>query len=209
MSAPSKNPTFKLYYFNIRALAEPIRYLFAYGGVAYEDVRVEKADWPTLKSTMPMGQMPVLEVDGQRVHQSIAIERYLAKRVGLAGANDWENLQIDSAVDTVNDLRQKIAAVHFEADEAIKLKKKETLITETVPFYLSKLEELAVKNNGHLAVSKLTWADLFFASMLELFKIWTGAEVLSKYPNLSKVADNVYNLSAIKEWLKKRPVTDM
>lgn len=53
-----------------------------------------------------MGQMPVLEVDGQRVHQSIAIERYLGKRFGLAGANDWESLQIDSAVDTVNDLRQ-------------------------------------------------------------------------------------------------------
>lgn len=53
-----------------------------------------------------MGQMPVLEVDGQRVHQSIAIERYLAKRFGLAGANDWENLQIDSVVDTINDLRQ-------------------------------------------------------------------------------------------------------
>lgn len=53
-----------------------------------------------------MGQMPVLEVDGLRVHQSISIARYLAKRVGLAGANDWESLQIDSAVDTVNDLRQ-------------------------------------------------------------------------------------------------------
>lgn len=55
-----------------------------------------------------MGQMPVLEVDGQRVHQSIAIERYVAKLVGLAGATDWENLQIDSAVDTVNDLRQSM-----------------------------------------------------------------------------------------------------
>lgn len=55
---------------------------------------------------MPMGQMPVLEVDGKRVHQSIAILRYVAKQVGLSGANDWENVQIDSAVDTVNDLRQ-------------------------------------------------------------------------------------------------------
>lgn len=55
---------------------------------------------------MPMGQMPVLEVDGKRVHQSIAILRYVAKIVGLSGANDWENLQIDGAVDTVNDLRQ-------------------------------------------------------------------------------------------------------
>lgn len=49
--------------------------------------------------------MPVLEVDGQRVYQSMSIARYLAKRVGLAGSNDWENLQIDSVVDTLNDLR--------------------------------------------------------------------------------------------------------
>lgn len=126
MFSPSKNPTFKLYYFNIRALAEPIRFLLAYGGLAYEDVRIEKEDWPKLKPSklefdqlfevtilndilvlaMPMEQMPVLEVDGQRVHQSVAIGRYLAKRVGLAGSNDWESLQIDSAVDTVNELRQ-------------------------------------------------------------------------------------------------------
>ncbi len=71
------------------------------------------------------------------------------------------------------------------------------------------MEELAKANNGHLAASKLTWADVFFASMLELFKIWTGAEVLSKYPNLSKTAENVYNLDAIKAWIKRRPVTDM
>jgi len=209
MSVPSNNPTFKLYYFNIKALAEPIRYLFAYGGQAYEDVRVERADWPKLKPTMPMGQMPVLEVDGIRVHQSVAIERYIAKRVGLAGANDWENLQIDSVVDTVNDLRQKIGTVHFESDEAIKQKKKETLIAETIPFYLSKLEEIAKENKGHLAVSKLTWADFFFAAMLEIFKVWNGPDFLSSYPNLQKVADNVYNLDAIKAWLKRRPVTEM
>lgn len=54
---------------------------------------------------MPMGQMPILEVDGQRVYQSNAISRYLAKRVGLAGSNDWENLQIDIQVDNVADFR--------------------------------------------------------------------------------------------------------
>lgn len=55
---------------------------------------------------MPMGQIPILDVDGKRVHQSIAIARFVAKRVGLAGANDWENLLIDVAVDTINDFRQ-------------------------------------------------------------------------------------------------------
>lgn len=54
---------------------------------------------------MPMGQVPVLEIDDIPVYQSNAIARYLAKKVGLAGANDWENLQIDIVVDTINDFR--------------------------------------------------------------------------------------------------------
>lgn len=54
---------------------------------------------------MPMGQMPVLEVDGKRAHQSLAMNRYLAKVVGLNGANAWEDMEIDIAVDTINDLR--------------------------------------------------------------------------------------------------------
>lgn len=54
---------------------------------------------------MPMGQMPVLEVDGKRVHQSISMARFLAKTVGLSGATPWEDLQIDIVVDTINDFR--------------------------------------------------------------------------------------------------------
>ena len=46
---PSENPKFKLHYFNVTALGEPLRFLFAYGGIEYEDVRVDFADWPALK----------------------------------------------------------------------------------------------------------------------------------------------------------------
>lgn len=52
-----------------------------------------------------MGQMPVLEVDGKRVHQSLAMCRYIAKQAGLAGADALEDLQIDAIVDTINDFR--------------------------------------------------------------------------------------------------------
>ena len=52
-----------------------------------------------------MGHMPVLEIDGIKVCQSNSIARYVAKLVGLAGKNDWENLLIDIAVENVNELR--------------------------------------------------------------------------------------------------------
>jgi prostaglandin-H2 D-isomerase / glutathione transferase len=58
-----------------------------------------------LLSAMPMGQMPVLEVDGRRVHQSLAMCRYIAKQIKLNGTDAFEDLQIDAIVDTINDFR--------------------------------------------------------------------------------------------------------
>lgn len=52
-----------------------------------------------------MGQLPVLEYEGKVTHQSIPICRFVAKKVGLTGADDFEDLEIDSVVETINDLR--------------------------------------------------------------------------------------------------------
>lgn len=49
MSSPSENPVFKLTYFNIKGLGEPIRYIFAYAGQSYEDFRVSNEEWPSIK----------------------------------------------------------------------------------------------------------------------------------------------------------------
>lgn len=40
---------YKIIYFNVKALAEPMRFLLSYGNINFEDVRVEKEDWPALK----------------------------------------------------------------------------------------------------------------------------------------------------------------
>jgi len=208
-SQPSENPTFTLFYFNVKALAEPIRFLFAYGAQEYEDVRVTRDEWPALKPTMPMGQMPVLEVDGHRVHQSISMARYVAKRVGLGGTNDWENLIIDTAVDTVNDFRLKIAVVSYEPDDEVKEKKNITLTTEVIPFYLEKLDAIAQDNGGHLALGRLTWADIYFAGILDYLNYLTKTDLIEKHPNLKRVVDQVNNLDQIKAWLEKRPQTDV
>lgn len=206
---PSDTPTYTLFYFNLKALAEPLRYLLAYGNLEYDDVRVTRDEWPALKPTMPMGQMPVLEVDGHRVHQSISMARFLARKVGLAGSNDWENLVTDIAVDTVNDFRLKIAVVSYEPDDEVKEKKMITLTTEVIPFYLEKLEAITKDNNGFLALGKLTWADLYLAGILDYLNYLAKIDLLANYPGLKALVDQVNNMDQIKAWLEKRPVTDV
>jgi glutathione S-transferase len=41
--------SYKLYYFNARGVAEPIRYLLKYGNIDFEDTRIERSEWPELK----------------------------------------------------------------------------------------------------------------------------------------------------------------
>jgi prostaglandin-H2 D-isomerase / glutathione transferase len=40
---------YKLFYFNVKALAEPIRFILSYGKVDFEDIRYSHEEWPKYK----------------------------------------------------------------------------------------------------------------------------------------------------------------
>lgn len=50
---PRKFPpeNYKVIYFNVKALAEPLRYLLSYGGIEFEDIRITRDEWPALKAS--------------------------------------------------------------------------------------------------------------------------------------------------------------
>ncbi|KAF7991206.1 hypothetical protein HCN44_002768 [Aphidius gifuensis] len=201
-------PSYKVTYFPVKALAEPIRMILSYAGQEFEDDRFDREDWPTkIKPTMPFGQVPVLEVDGKRINQSTAICRYLAKQYGLVGKDDWENLEIDSTVDTIHDMRSKIAGFFYEDDTnaEAKAKKKEVALKETVPFYLERLDAQVKKNNGYFVGGKLTWADFVFVGIIDYLNAMAGYNIIDKYDNLKSLNEKVLALPKIKEWVAKRP----
>lgn len=149
-------PTYKLTYFDITALGELIRFLFSYGGLEFEDVRIKPEQWPALKSNMPWGSLPVLEIDGKQVTQSLAIARYLAKQIGIAGKTDWEELLINEAVDRINDVRLFTAGVHYEPNAEAKKQKYKYLYNEYYPFILPKLDKLVADNGGYFALGRVS-----------------------------------------------------
>lgn len=142
---------------------------------------------------MPMGQMPCLEVDGRRVHQSLAMCRYVAKQIGCAGKDAFEDLQIDALVDTINEFRLskfrncndliqllrkllwlEIAIVSYEPDDNVKEKKMITLTQEVIPFYLTKMNVIAKENNGHLVLNRVRFISQLICEYMRNYLFLTG-----------------------------------
>ena len=81
----------------------------AYGGLQFEDSRIslpweDSKPWLDLKPSMTWGQLPCLTWStGDRIFQSMAICRFIAREVGLAGDTSLEMAQVDEVIDALQD----------------------------------------------------------------------------------------------------------
>lgn len=69
--------------------AETTRLTFAYGNVAFEDKRIAHAEWPT--DSMPLGHVPILEVNDKLYSQS-----------GAYPTDTVKALAVNMVLDTLN-----------------------------------------------------------------------------------------------------------
>merc|ERR1712007_140334 len=147
----------------------------AHANVEYEDYRFEFGEFAAIKANYPFGQVPVLEVDGKMLAQSRAISRFLAKKHGLAGKDDWEQAQVDMFTDCVEDLFPKMRPVFLEQDPD----KKKELFQEAAEKHLLphvQLIEKHLKKNGSgylvgtAVLKKFNGGSI--GRVLGAFKIW-------------------------------------
>jgi glutathione S-transferase len=86
-------------------------------GIPFEDDRVSPSDWERRKPDTPFGALPVLEVDGQTLAQSNAINRYVGKLADLYPTDAWQAALCDEVMGAVEDISTKLAATLFLSDE--------------------------------------------------------------------------------------------
>ena len=64
---------------------------------------IDPKPWTALKPTYPWGQVPCLEYKGGSYFQSMAICRFLARELGIAGKCNMEAARVDEIVDAIQD----------------------------------------------------------------------------------------------------------
>ncbi|XP_072038800.1 hematopoietic prostaglandin D synthase-like [Amphiura filiformis] len=197
---------FKLTYFNGRGCAEVVRYTFAQAGVKYEDYRIdEHDDWPSFKPSTPTGQLPILEINGEVIPQSLAMVRYLAREFNLYGKDNQESLRCDVVIDVLQDIEICLTPMWHEEDVQQKKLQMQKLVN-TSEAVLKRLDNL-LKNDAKTFVgSSITIADIVFYRTIEKATALL-TNPLDSHPRLKTLWTCVGNSERIADWISRRPET--
>uniref|UniRef100_A0A914EEU7 glutathione transferase n=1 Tax=Acrobeloides nanus TaxID=290746 RepID=A0A914EEU7_9BILA len=154
--------------------------------------------------------MPVLEVDGKPLAQSYAINRFLARKYGLAGKDDWEASQLDSIADFKTDFQIEIRPYLIVA-VGMAQGDKEKLFNEVFKPAFEKFAPVLLKllqesGSGFYGKNGVSWVDFELAG-LTLTMSGMHPELLEKYPELVKHMEKVHALPQLKNYIETRPKT--
>ncbi|KAK0041640.1 glutathione S-transferase 7 [Biomphalaria pfeifferi] len=199
----------KLIYFDARGRAEIIRLVLAATGQKFEDIRITQEQWPSEKPKTPFGQVPVIEIDGKKYGQGLAIATYCAREFGLYGKSNLDALQIDQVVQLGVDFKTAATKLFYEKDEKKKEEILKSLKEVEVPKYLGFFEKLLKENKtGYFVGNSLTLADVYVYDTI-YFMVKKGILTTEGFPHLQELYKKIVNHDKLKPYLEKRKDTDM
>ncbi|HEV7735612.1 MAG TPA: glutathione S-transferase family protein [Candidatus Binatia bacterium] len=163
----SDDVTIRLHYFPFPGRGGAIRDALRMGGVPFEDVHVPLDRFRELKSDLPFGSLPVLDVETSgglvRAAQSNAILRFVGRRTGLYPIDDpLRALKVDEALDLGEEFYRLIGSSIGEQDAGQRMAMRKVLAVETLPRWGGYFDRLLVANGrtGFVVGDALTVADL-------------------------------------------------
>lgn len=200
----------KLYYFHGRGKSQQSRWVLTAAGIPFQNVCLSTAsEIQALRKEKKLtyNQVPMLEIAGMRLTQSMAIVRHAARLGKIDGATPVEQARVDEIVEGINDARNAIIAFPFQNPmDACRSH------LGSVQKYFPVFEQLITSNrNPPFSVgSSLTVADVLLAELVEssFEAVRSVADeqqanqlVLQPYPQLRALHSHVMSLPQIKAFM--------
>lgn len=190
----------KLHYFDMPGRGEPIRLLLTHAKIPFEDYRIPFSNWLAVKPTYESLQIPVLEIDGKKYSQSMAILEFLGAKYGylpLSPCEYYEALCIMNTVDDINVLLLNAYLPYSVYGEEEKKKLRVEIVEEKFPVLFPYLEKKLVDKEckDFLIGSKYSIADFYTLGMHAHMKTMTGS---------TKLWDGMPGIPLLQAYMKKR-----
>ena len=182
--------------------------------VEFTDTRISFPEWPTVKPTLPLGQVPVLSIDGSTVTQSSSLYRYCAKLVDLYPSDPFQALVVDETIDVLNEILAKQQQQGSETDEEYKMKRHEfrdTIMKQGFSLIESRIEQYGCADTtttnttvcGVPSVADvfiMTFVDALHTNILDHI----DGTILTDFPHFVKVADTARKLPIVVSYNDKK-----
>ena len=198
----------KLLYFDAPvSRGEECRLALHIAGVDFEDVRIQRQDWPAIKPKMPFGSVPVLEIEGRpALAQSNAILTFVGRQHGLHPTDLFEAARHEAVMAHVEDLRTNVSPTIRIADESEKRKARETLVESYLPNWADKTER-QLGAGPFFAGEKLHVVDIKLHMAVRWFsggKVdYIPATIFAGCPKLNRLHDAVRDDARVNAWYSK------
>lgn len=196
---------YKVTYFDFAgSRGEELRLALVLTGQPFEDIRLSRDQFLSVKPDLPFAVVPTLDVAGKGVFgQTNALLRLIARRHGLYPEDLFEAARHDALMDAVEDLRHRISPTMRMPDGPEKLAARAQLAAEFLPLW-GRCVDRMIGAGPFVGGDRIGVADL----KIYMADRWiaTGAldgipgDVLDGFPALKRVAAAVGAHPAITAW---------
>lgn len=195
---------YELVYFGIRGRPEPVRLLLSYVGAAWNDTAV--SNWPSVKPTTPLGQLPMLieRKAGavRQIPQSAAMLRHLGRVFDLYGVTEDDHLACDIAMETALDLAAAINPLAFGPNKGKDPAALNRYLDEVAQIHLARLARL-LGDQSYFVGASPTVADFSVFNALDVH-LTVEPALLAPWPTLAAFHARVAGLATVSAYLEKR-----
>uniref|UniRef100_A0A452UBY1 Glutathione S-transferase n=1 Tax=Ursus maritimus TaxID=29073 RepID=A0A452UBY1_URSMA len=180
--------TMVLGYWDIRGLVHAIRMLLEFTDTSYEEKRYtcgeapdyDRSQWLDVKFTLDLDfpNLPYLMDGKNKITQSNAILRYIARKHNMCGETEEEKIRVDIMENQIMDFRMQLIRLCYSPD----LEKLKPEYLEQLPGQLKQFS-LFLGKFSWFAGEKLTFVDFLTYDVLDQNRMFEP-KCLDEFPNL-------------------------
>ena len=195
-------PTPKFVYWRAASRAQNAMLMFHVSNKEYEWDSETANKWPSTKSMMPFGQLPVFyDSDNNLIAQSNAITRYCAKTCGLMPTTPYDIAKVDMLIEQSNDIFNLMAKCKYAGDDKAQVEAWKEFKEKKLHEKLLPLNSMIVDDQKFYGGSVPDAGDVCVFSVINLIVRAGIKDCLLKYPKLYEHYSLMIQEGTVKEYL--------